>query len=338
MIRLRRALLASTLLATAVEALPSAGCIGGDAPNAGITVERSLRVNGIERSYRLRLPATAGAVPMPLLLHFHGYTGSALLSETTFGRWGPLADREGLIVVYPSSTSFVDPLAPSSPAITSWNDGTCNAQRGVGPRACSDDVDSYPCPPECGECGACDWCSCHDDVAFVEALIDELEATLCIDADRVYATGFSNGGMFVHRLACDLGDRLTAVAPVGGTRARGYGCTPDARLPSILLVGGRRDQSVPVDGSRSADGYFYEPIQDVARTWAGAAECSPGPKQSPSGAGSEPELDCRSYANCDGDVAIGFCTWDGAHDWPEAGDRQFGNELIWRFFLDAPTR
>ena len=47
-----------------------------------------------------------------------------------------------------------------------------------------------------------------DDVGFVNAMIDAVDAAYCVDPKRVYAAGFSNGGMLSNRLACELGDRV----------------------------------------------------------------------------------------------------------------------------------
>ncbi|MGH3631566.1 MAG: alpha/beta hydrolase family esterase, partial [Sciscionella sp.] len=41
-----------------------------------------------------------------------------------------------------------------------------------------------------------------DDVLFVSDLLDHLQHTLCVDPDRIYATGKSNGGGFTALLAC----------------------------------------------------------------------------------------------------------------------------------------
>src|SRR3989338_7551505 len=56
-----------------------------------------------------------------------------------------------------------------------------------------------------------------DDVGFVRALIDQLVQDYRIDPTRVYATGISNGGILSHRLACELSDKITAIASVAGT-------------------------------------------------------------------------------------------------------------------------
>jgi poly(3-hydroxybutyrate) depolymerase len=57
-----------------------------------------------------------------------------------------------------------------------------------------------------------------DDLGFTADVLDELEQKLCVDTSRVYATGKSQGGGFVNRLACDptLSTRIAAFAPVSG--------------------------------------------------------------------------------------------------------------------------
>ena len=50
-----------------------------------------------------------------------------------------------------------------------------------------------------------------DDVAFVAAMIRELEGRRPIDPKRIFAAGFSNGGIFVHFLANELSSRIAAI-------------------------------------------------------------------------------------------------------------------------------
>ena len=61
--------------------------------------------------------------------------------------------------------------------------------------------------------------SANPDVAFVRAMLRDTNRTLCIDRDRVFATGISNGAMFSTLLACALPGRLAAIAPVAGVNA-----------------------------------------------------------------------------------------------------------------------
>lgn len=84
------------------------------------------------------------------------------------------------------------------------------------------------------------------DIAFVGAVIDDIARRTCVDLDRVYAAGLSNGAMFTSRLACELGDRLAAVAAVAGVQHPEQ-CTP-SRLVPILAIHGTHDDYLPYDG------------------------------------------------------------------------------------------
>ena len=57
----------------------------------------------------------------------------------------------------------------------------------------------------------------YNDIYFVEAMIDELATEFNIDNDRVYACGYSEGGIFSYELACRLSNRIAAVASVSGS-------------------------------------------------------------------------------------------------------------------------
>src|SRR5207248_243685 len=83
-----------------------------------------------------------------------------------------------------------------------------------------------------------------DDVAFINQLLDVVESQVCIDPERVYATGVSNGGGMVALLACAMSDRLAAVAPVAGNYLPLPPCHPD-RPVSVLEIHGTAVKSVP---------------------------------------------------------------------------------------------
>jgi len=87
----------------------------------------------------------------------------------------------------------------------------------------------------------------EDDVNFVSALLDRLDSTLCVNDDRIYATGGSNGGGFVARIGCELSDRIAAIAPVAGLYGRQPSCKPFRPIP-VLEIHGTADQTVPYNG------------------------------------------------------------------------------------------
>ena len=70
-----------------------------------------------------------------------------------------------------------------------------------------------------------------DDVDFIRALIEGLQKRYAIDSKRMFATGLSNGAMMSYRLACELSDKIAAIAPVAGGMNTDT-CRPISRLPS----------------------------------------------------------------------------------------------------------
>jgi polyhydroxybutyrate depolymerase len=91
----------------------------------------------------------------------------------------------------------------------------------------------------------------NDDVSFVRALIDDLEKSYPVDSRRIYATGISNGGFFSNRLACDLTDKIAAIASVAATMPETLVpiCKP-SRPISVLYMQGTDDPLVPIDGGK----------------------------------------------------------------------------------------
>jgi len=322
----------TTSIAAGASARGSAGCGVAPPTTPGESARFTVRVGNLDREYLVHLPpAYDSRRPMSLVLDFHGYTGDAA-GEELRTRLSAHADRHGYIVVYPQSTGF---LAEDGRRITSWNDLAGSASPGPEGPICSEAAQRYPHPPECGEPRPCNWASCHDDLGFVDKMLDRLEETLCFDRDRVYATGMSNGGMFVHRLGCERPDRFAAIAPVGGTLARGFNCAPGRSTPlSILNIYGSRDDYVSQRGGASSDGYYYTSAEELIRRWASAASqgCDPASTPYPTSLDGTLDLSCVQRDNCATGAEVVHCTWDGSHDWPRAGTVDLANEVIWEFF------
>ncbi len=310
----------------------STGC-GESAPvPPGESAAFSMPAGELERQYVLHLPPDYDANrATPLVLDFHGYTGTAA-GEESFTGLSDHADAHGFAVVYPQGTSFA---AGVGDPITSWNDLAGSASPGPRGPTCSETAFKYPHPPECGEPTPCNWATCHDDLGFVELLLDRLESELCVDSGRVYATGMSNGGMFVHRLGCDMAERFAAIAPVGGTLARGFNCAPGVPLAMINIYG-TRDEYVSQKGVVSTDGYYYTSAEDVLGKWAEAQECDPATTAYPTSRDGTLDLACIQHDHCATGAEVVHCVWDGAHEWPEAEDLAFGNQIIWDFFSKHP--
>ena len=90
-----------------------------------------------------------------------------------------------------------------------------------------------------------------DDVAYLRGVIDEALERYTIDPGRVYVFGHSNGGFMAYQLACELGDRVAAIASLAGSTppADGHRCEP-GRPVGVVQLHGTSDLTVGYYGGR----------------------------------------------------------------------------------------
>lgn len=183
------------------------------------------------------------------------------------------------------------------------------------------------------------------DFDHVDRLVATLVDTLCVDEDRVFAVGHSNGAAFTGFLACREPFRFAAVAMVAATIPS---TCPDGRTPSVLAISGDADPQVPYAGGSVGGGATS--IPGAVETMAGYLErygCSDDVAVSEPvpGVRSERTSDCTSGAVVGFDTVVG-----GTHPWPgglaaandpansEAGRTYDATGAILEFFDAAPPR
>jgi polyhydroxybutyrate depolymerase len=202
---------------------------------------RSLVVAGRERSYLVHVPRSYDpAKPVAVVLAFHG-GGSNAWQMVHFCGLNEKADEAGFLVVYPNGTGRTEQLL-------TWNAGNC--------------------------CGYAQQQKI-DDVEFVRKLLDDLAGVANVDADRVYATGMSNGGMMSYLVAAELSDRIAAIAPVGGPMGTTE-CRPK-RPVSVLHFHGLDDKFAPFKGGRgerSLSQTEFHSVEHSIGCWIKANECT----------------------------------------------------------------
>lgn len=183
-----------------------------------------------------------------------------------------------------------------------------------------------------------------DDVAFTEEVIDRLDETLCIDRDRIYATGMSNGGGMSSALACNVNDVFAAVAPVAGSPFLRSDCQGKEPIP-VIAFHGTQDLFVPFEGPEGRAGMSNQSARGNSLDWAEHNGCHLTLVSERIAA----DVVRESYTGCDNgaDVVL-YVIEGGGHTWPGAvPDVRFlgssttsisATELIWAFFEAHPKR
>ena len=258
---------------------------------------RTIQVGEQSRQIYLYLPDAYGSQPLPVVLALHGYgtTATGLASAHALNQH---ANANDYIVVYPQGAGFYSKTAwqEGEDWVSSWNDLASNFPMEAGPHCLPDRLD-YPCYPGCGDCKACDWTSCEDDVTFLLQVVDEVQESLLTDPQRLYLLGNSNGGSMVQRLGCDHPERFAAVSIMIYQMPPGHACGPDEPLPMFHYYGDL-DEGVPPDGQPSPYGWIYTSAEENTRIWAEAMACEgpAAPWQTP--LTREHGLRCKAYSRC----------------------------------------
>ena len=253
---------------------------------------------------------------MPLLIVLHGGGGDGRgMEKLTYGGLNLLADAEGFAVAYPDGIE------------KHWNDG----RGGVAERAAREDI---------------------PDVGFISALIDGLVSSGSVDPSRVYAAGISNGGMMSFRLACQLSEKIAAVAIVSSSMPLAWASNCGPKKPvSVLILGGTKDPLVPYEGGfvkvfRKTRGEVIG-VMRAAEIWAGLNGCRGPRNRDLADPNPGDSLSIKQYAwdsgREDSEVIL-YEIQGGGHTWP--GGRQYlpefivgktcfdldANREIWNFF------
>jgi polyhydroxybutyrate depolymerase len=252
----------------------------------------------------------------PTVLLLHGAGGTATLALGNTG-WADLADREGLLLVYPEGTRR-NPAAPprflQNPQ--AWNDGSGRghtAQTRV------------------------------DDVGFLVALVDQVVASHHADPARLYLAGFSNGAAMTFQAGAALAGRVAAIGPVAGHCwvSPPFSATP---VPALMIFGGV-DPLNPVEGGDVTTPWgtaeWHPPVLQSFDRWRAFNGCGGPPTAFASADG------IREFraTGCPGSADVRCLIVDDlGHHWPggprllppwvagPASTRLDGATALWEFF------
>jgi len=252
----------------------------------------TIAVGGTDRQARVHVPATYDpATPTPVVINLHGRTSNGT-QQAWLSHMIQKSDAAGFIAVHPESST--------SP--TSWNSGA----------------------------GCCDpaYSAGVDDLGFISALYDRLAATLCVDPDRVYASGLSNGGYLAHTLGCEMSDRIAAIGAVAGVLQIDT-CDVTRPMP-VFDVHGTADSLVS-----------YSWVDPTIEFWTDTNRCTTTTTTYQHG-----DATCVTHGGCDAGADVVLCTIDqGGHQWPGGetipllGNKSndlVATDTMWEFFVAHP--
>lgn len=126
-----------------------------------------------------------------------------------------------------------------------------------------------------GKCERCSWTTCYDDLLFMKSLVQTLKSELCIDDERVFLSGCSNGGIFTYYLSQQMPEVFRGFIIESAQPLKGYMSSPKALKGSHLLtLHGREDTTIPINGG--VDGYnewIYNSVEEFTKSWAEVQGC-----------------------------------------------------------------
>ncbi len=280
------------------------------------------------RAYDVYVPPSYVGDPTPVVFNFHGLTMGwtewqyeAKEKQAIISRMNDKADSEGFITVHPNGIYLAPPPGENGFNLRGWD---------AGGGCCGWAHDGWPYD--------------IDDVEFTRMMIESLVTSFCVDPDRVYAAGMSNGGFMSSRLACELSESIAAIAVVSGGKSVSV-CAPSRPVPALFFHG-TGDGTVPFDGSDAGTDLWpaFDAIEDTAADFAAMNNCTQGPDPSYSNG----DAGCEEYSSCDEDANVELCTiYGGDHCWP-GGDMSVSifisdcsagvtaTDYLWDFFVSHP--
>jgi polyhydroxybutyrate depolymerase len=277
---------------------------------------RTLNESGLNRTYVVHVPEGHDQkTPMPVVLALHGATMNGPMMAW-FSGLNRKADEAGFIAVYPNGTGNFSSFT--------WNGGNC----------CGLAVQNQV-----------------DDVAFINALLDDLMGSYNVDTRRIYATGISNGAVMAYRLASELSDRIAAIAPVSGSM--GTEIRQLKRPVSVLHFHGTLDEYIPFlggKGKKSVTSTDFWPVDQSIWSWVKSNGCDENRKiDLLSKSGDEMTVTRKTYAGGkDGTEVVLVVIEGGGHTWPgmrspavtlgKSALNISASDLIWEFFEKHPMK
>ncbi len=313
--------------------------------------KEKVTIDEVDRTFMVRLPA--GYDPQrhyPVVILLHGMNQDADDMER-LTRFDQLADKDGVIAIYPVALHGrwnVGVQAPERQPMT-MGPGRRRRYGGYPGGGYPNGGGGYPGGGQPGRQPEQQRRAAPaDDVAFFNAMLDQLNTKFSVDSSRIYAAGISEGGIMSLRLGCALSDRFAAIAAVGADMPKTMICLP-SRPVSALILDGTSDPVVPYNGGTEHN--LSLPVisaEDSAKAWAKIDRCAEKPEKDKISAKEKGGMETKveTYSGCQQNARVAlYSVKGGGNTWP--GGEQYevektvgktsqdlnANETIWSFLV-----
>lgn len=150
------------------------------------------------------------------------------------------------------------------------------------------------------------------DMGFLRELTETVPEGWCVDGDRQYAAGLSNGSAAMFSMMCDGSFDIAAYGAVAATFYVPDRCA-DAPPASFVYFHGTADRVVPFDGGETPL-FPVEGVETVLPRWAEHDGCDPGPASERI----DDDVVHRTWSGCDDARLEAYVVEGGGHTWPGA--------------------
>ena len=256
--------------------------------------EQTVAVDSISREYFLYVPQSYDCEQAPLVINFHGFGGNVDDFRQSIGDLESIADTSNFILAYPQGIE-------RSKGAPEWDPGDNDSQSIL-----------------------------DNDLVFVDNLILDISEKLNINQSKVYAAGYSNGGMMAYGLACQRSDTIAAIGVMSGVMLEDNNCNEGGITP-VIHFHGTEDFVLPYLG-----GSDFAAVTEVIDFWVDRNGLDSNPVEIEDL--SEGKVSKTSYGNPDSSTEVTLYEIKseyekpGGHVWfTQDIEEESPNQILWDF-------
>lgn len=173
----------------------------------------TIELQGDIREYYVHVPKSYDPQKATdVVFMLHGTSGNGEKFYDGSG-WKEVGEANNILTIFPSSWKYCIIDQDGAHTTTKWNT--------------TPDTEFTFCPNNTG----------RDDIAFLKAIIADLQKKFNVNDRRIYLVGFSNGGQMAAKCAIEMSDVFAAIVESAGSFTIDTVYTPKRKLPVLFQIG-----------------------------------------------------------------------------------------------------